>query len=51
MVKQACQPRGWGTLFADFIAVAGDLSRVTSRPHARFVMKGAAVVRNEIVEK
>jgi imidazolonepropionase-like amidohydrolase len=39
-------------LFADFIAVAGDpLQDITLLQHARFVMKGAAVVRNEIVEK
>jgi imidazolonepropionase-like amidohydrolase len=38
--------------FADMIAVAGDpLQDVTSLKHARFVMKGAAVVRNEMVEK
>jgi imidazolonepropionase-like amidohydrolase len=38
--------------FADIIAVAGDpLQDVTLLQHARFVMKGATVVRNEMVEK
>jgi len=38
--------------FADLIAVAGDpLRDVTSLQHTRFVMKGATVVTNEMVEK
>ncbi len=38
--------------FADIIAVAGDpLQDITSLQHAQFVMKGAAVVRNEMAEK
>jgi imidazolonepropionase-like amidohydrolase len=38
--------------FADIIAVAGDpLQDVASLQHARFVMKGAAVVRNDAAEK
>jgi imidazolonepropionase-like amidohydrolase len=38
--------------FADIIAVAGDpLQDITSLQHARFVMKGAAVVKNAVAEK
>jgi imidazolonepropionase-like amidohydrolase len=38
--------------FADVIAVTGDpLQDITSLQHARFVMKGAAVIKNEVVEK
>lgn len=38
--------------FADIIAVAGDpVQDVTSLQHARFVMKGAMVVRNDMAER
>jgi imidazolonepropionase-like amidohydrolase len=38
--------------FADVIAVEGNpLSDITSLQHARFVMKGAIVVKNEMPEK
>jgi imidazolonepropionase-like amidohydrolase len=38
--------------FADIIAVAGDpLQDIGSLQHATFVMKGAAVVRNDVAEK